>query len=171
MRSMKHLGALVVSSVTVLLLLTACENSSSPTEPPTLPPDTELQTIYSAKNSGIHTRGGEIILTEERWQEVWAAIQAGSETPGAPAPSINFSTDMLIFAAMGDEPDSCWNLTITEVRPEVAKIRVDVSETRPPLNCACPAVVIQPVHVVRVSREELPGEFNYRRTITGPGCN
>ena len=167
---MERATSLVVSCLSIVFLFAGCQNSSSPTEPPTLPPDTRLQTVIEAQNTGIPQRRGEIVLTEDRWQEVWAEIHAGSGTPGMPAPTIDFSTEMVILAAMGDEPDSCWKIQITDARSEVVKISVSVAETRPPLSCACPAVVIQPVHVVRAPREELPGEFSFRRSVIGAGC-
>lgn len=166
---MKPRGIAFLLSVP-LLFLVACSEGGSSTEPGPLILPT-FQSVFKAKTSGVHMRGGEVILTQERWEEVWAEIHAGLETPGVPAPTVDFATNMLVMAAMGDEPDSCWDLAISQVRAAVVRLEVDVAETRPPVSCTCPAEVIQPVHVVLVARADLPAEFDFRRSFVGVGCN
>ena len=155
---------------TIILGLNGCSESSSPTDPgPIILPS--FQTVFKATNTGVHERRGEVILSQERWEEVWSEIHAGQQTPGVPAPTIDFGTNMLVMASMGDEPDGCWDIGITEVRAVVVRLEVAVAETRPPLSCTCPAVVVQPVHVVQVERADLPAQFRFVRSILGVGCN
>lgn len=140
--------------------------SESPTEPRHL----AFETVYAYQYSGIKAKRGEVISSMERWSAVWNEIHA-SHSPQPPLPQIDFGTDTVVLATMGENPDACWTVAIESVELRGRRLQVTVKEKRGQLSCACLTVTVQPVHVVRISRIASSGEFTFRRVIEGPGCN
>ena len=155
---------LLVIALTILLFGWGCNGTRTPTEPVVRP--VSFETVYRSRTSGIHARRGELIFTADRWAAVWSEIHAGQD-PVPPVPTVDFSTAMVVLAASGDQPDGCWNVQIANVTPNVVRVSVDVAQTHPPVGCSCPTVVVQPVHAVRATKLEAPGQFNFFQSITG----
>jgi len=150
-------------ALSVSLFALGCNEGSSPTEPIVTPPT--VTSVYKSQSSGIHAQRGELIFDNERWAAVWAEIHDGGTAPSLPA--VDFSTDMIVLAALGDQPDGCWQLQISSVRPEVVRVVVNATATHPPAGCGCPTTISNPVHVVRTTKLEAEGQFTFSRTITG----
>lgn len=161
MKSANALGAIFA------LPLLAC--SESPTEPRQREP-VAFATVYASTSSGVDARRGELITDSGRWSAVWNEIHRRS-SPLPSLPSVDFGSEMVLFAAMGQEPDACWSLGIEGVEATGDRsLQVSVAETRRPMSCACTAVVVNPVHAVRLSRRDRRASFRFDRRVLGGIC-
>jgi hypothetical protein len=141
----------------MMATLAALGCRDSPTEPKGEP--IGFQSLYASQYSGMETRRGEIIRDAGRWSAAWAEVHRGT-SPQPPLPAVDLHSEMVILAAAGPRADSCWDLAIDSVRSGSAGIAVSAEEIRR-TGCACLAVIVQPVHVVRAPRIEGPGFFDF----------
>lgn len=141
--------------------------SESPTEPRQREP-VAFVTVYVSSFSGVDAGRGELITDSGRWSAVWNEIHRRS-SPLPPLPSVDFGSEMILFAAMGAEPDACWSTGIKAVEAAGERsLEVSVTETRFPTSCACPAVVVNPVHAILLQRLDRRASFRFsRRTLSG----
>lgn len=144
------------SIVAVMILLAACSGESNPTGTDGPVPTTQ---VYKAKTSGVAGRRGEVISRQSRWAEVWDEITAGM-TPKPALPAVDFEKEILIVGAIG-EVDSCTDARIESVNRVAGALAISILEERRP-NCACPAIVARPVHVVAVPRAATGATFTFR---------
>lgn len=142
--------------VAVMILLAACNGESNPTGTDGPVPTTQ---VYKAKTSGLSGRRGEVISRQSRWAEVWDEITAGM-TPKPALPAVDFENALLIVGAIGDS-DACTDARIESVTRVSGELQVSILEERRP-NCACPAIVARPVHVVSVPRAATGAAFSFR---------
>jgi len=142
--------------VAVMILLAACKGESNPTGTDGFVP-TVL--VYKSKYSGIAGRRAEIISRQTPWSEAWDQITAGM-TPKPPLPTVDFDQSILIFVAGGELSDSCGDVRIDSVNRIGGALEVSIIEERRP-TCACPAVVVRPVHIVSVPRAATGASFTF----------
>jgi hypothetical protein len=150
----------------LILLAAACGGESSPTGPdgPVL-----LTQVYKDASSGLKAQGAEIVSREERWAEVWDQIVAG-RSPKPAIPNVDFNQRILIVAALGETADSCKSVEVESVTRRDGALDIVLAEVRPPANCSCPPVVVQPVHVVSVTRAATDATFTWHNVTRG-SCN
>ena len=143
--------------VAALILLAGCSSESSPTG--TNGPVPTIQ-VYKSKTSAIPGRRAEIVSRQSRWVEVWDEITA-NVSPKPAIPVVDFDNVILIFAAGGELAHSCSDIRIESVTRTDGALAVSILEERRP-TCACPAIVIRPVHVVSVPRAATNATFEFR---------
>lgn len=162
---MKAAGGLI--AVVFAASLLSCLGS------PTEPRGHELlaiETVLISQRSGIGTRRAELITDSGRWNAVWSEIHRDSSGL-PPIPSVDFGSEMLILAALGQEPDSCWSIQIRSVRATGERLlEVLVVEGRSPPSCACATVIVNPVHVVRLRRSDRRPSFLFDQRVLGKTC-
>ncbi|MFL6247152.1 MAG: hypothetical protein ACJ74H_14060 [Thermoanaerobaculia bacterium] len=140
-----------------MILLTACSGESNPTGTDGPVPTTQ---VYKSKTSGLTGRRGEVISSQSRWVEVWDQITAGM-SPKPALPAVDFDNALLIVGAIG-EVGSCSDGRIESVTRVAGALEVSIVEERRPSTCACPAIVVRPVHVVSVPRAATGASFEFR---------
>jgi hypothetical protein len=143
--------------IAALILLAGCSNESSPTG--TNGPVPTIQ-VYKSKTSAIPGRRAEIVSRQSRWVEVWDEITA-NVSPKPAIPVVDFDNVILIFAAGGELAHSCSDIRIESVTRTDGALAVSILEERRP-TCACPAIVIRPVHIVSVPRAATNATFEFR---------
>ncbi|HYC62852.1 MAG TPA: hypothetical protein VEK79_25150 [Thermoanaerobaculia bacterium] len=141
------------------LVIVGCQGESSPTGTDGV---VAFTNVYKAQVSGVASRRGEVISQASRWAEIWTSIASG------PPPSVNLDESLLIFVAGGDL-SSCSDFKVNTVRRVSGELRIDVVEERRTANCACPAIVARPVHVVSVPRAATGAAFEFR-IVNVSGC-
>lgn len=153
----------LIAFAVFMLFIAGCSGESSPTGTNGAVPFT---TVYKAQVSGVASRRGEVISQAGRWTEVWAQIAAG-QSPAPAMPSVNFENSLLIFVA-GGELSSCSDFKVNTVNRVDGELQIDVVEERRN-NCACPAIVARPVHVVSIPRAATGAAFEFR-IVNVSGC-
>jgi hypothetical protein len=157
------------SALGAIFALPLLSCSESPTEPRQREP-VAFATVYVSPFSGVETRRGELITDSGRWSAVWNEIHRRS-SPLPPLPSVDFGSEMVLFAALGTEPDACWSTGIEVVEAAGERsLEVSVAETRAPPSCACLAVVVNPVHAVRLQRLDRRASFRFDRRVLSGTC-
>lgn len=125
--------------------------------------------IVRQKQSGITGRRAEVITRETRWVQVWEEITS-RQSPKPALPSVNWESQVLILAALGETGDACKDVEIERVERTSGALVVSILDKNPAPNCnPCPPVTAQPVHVVAVPRAAAGATYNWRLfTITCP---
>jgi hypothetical protein len=92
------------------------------------------------------------------WQDFWAEHQ-----PGTSPPIVDFDRYVVVAVISGIRPDGCYGIEITQITGNgLASSECDLERTihmRERVPCpheACPDVVTNPYHFVKVCREFLP---------------
>lgn len=146
------------ASLLVAALLAGCEGDII------VDPDDEgpvrFETLYQSQFSDIDDSGEEIVRSSSEWTRVWNAIGADRSRP-----SVNFDRDMVAVVAMGERPDSCYDIEIRDIEVDFGVVEIDVDLIEPGPNCACSDVIVQPVHAVVLDRISAPVDFNYDRVV------
>jgi hypothetical protein len=101
--------------------------------------------------SGITQPADQLITNEAQWARVWSAIYS-TRTPAPARPEINFARESLVLSALGTSPGI--NNLIEGVRIFERGIVVRVVMERYSERCLVLTAVGQPVHVVRIPRQE-----------------
>lgn len=126
--------------------------TDSPTDAGNL--SVEFETILQAPDSGLTNEGQQVVRNQTDWARVWGDLHAHA-SPAPPLPDIDFGRDIIVVTAMGERPDSCYNIEVAEVIVRGGRVSIRVVQTTT-VGCACATVITHPVHVIRV-RLVLPG--------------
>lgn len=119
--------------------------------------------------SGLVEPAQAVIRSDAEWTALWGAIHA-PVTPAPPAPAIDFSTDMVLLAALGQRLTGATYSLIIERVFEAADGAVDVviRENRLGDDCVVAAVVTTPVDLALVPRRE--GVVRFWRRVAVNDC-
>ena len=90
-----------------------------------------IETLVTTKQSEITAQRDELISDSGRWAAFW--IEAGFTD--RPLPSVDFSREMVIVAALGTQADSCKSIAVASVTSDAARIVIHVEEQRLPASC------------------------------------
>jgi uncharacterized membrane protein len=107
-----------------------------------------LATVARGEDSRIAEARRAVVRTTEEWTALWAA-HAG---PGAPAPSIDFSSSMVAAAFAGAKPAAGYAIEITSAVEEGEGVRLCVEERSPARGMATAQILTSPYHVVSLPR-------------------
>ena len=114
-----------------------------------------------AQYSGIRDSQRVVIRDREAWRRYWSEIHRPFIPSPAP-PEVDFSREIIVLAAMGTRPSGGFVIRIDSASVDAAGMLVRVTQVVPGKGCAVPAVVTQPVDLVRVSATQLPVSFAER---------
>jgi hypothetical protein len=118
--------------------------------------------IVRQKQSGITARRAEVIARETRWVQVWDEITS-RQSPKPPLPTVNWDTQLLVLAALGESGDACKDVEIERIDRTDGALVVSILDKSPGANCnPCPPVTVQPVHVVAVPRAAASATYSWR---------
>lgn len=133
----------------LVLAMVGCD-SDSPTDPVPDGP-LEIQPLAKVSQSGYAAAQRTVLRSTGEWADAWQRLHEGLQ-PVPPRPNVDFNRSFVVLAAAGTRPDGCYSIEITRVRPSIEGQPVfDVVESKPGPDCACPAVITRPAHVVRVT--------------------
>jgi hypothetical protein len=153
----------------LLSTLAAC-SSSSTTGPKVIydgggiesPGAVVLHTAYSGFSAPEHFT----VRDSSHWANVWATAFA-FQAPIPPLPAIDFTSEMVVGAALGVRPTGGYDVTIERVMVESDEATVIVAETVAGNGCGTTQAVTEPVMLVKVATIEGPVRFQQRtRTRT-----
>jgi len=108
---------------------------------------------------GYHLPDRIVVRSPEHWNEVWSVMWSGHSSP-PPPPTVDFDQEMLIVAAMGQTPNLLYGISIQFAFDDAGSVTVRVhSESVCLPDGGIPAVVANPMDVVRVPRRDGPVRF------------
>ncbi|MDH3402220.1 MAG: protease complex subunit PrcB family protein [Acidobacteriota bacterium] len=148
MRDPRKLRRPTLLALAAILLIPACDGKS-PTAP-TLPEgDVPWETLFQSQESGITEFRRDVIRVQSGLEALWNELGTRSELP-----IVDFNVDMVLVAASGEQPNSCYDIEVTAARSDGTDLTVTVTERTPTTICVCPPVVVQPVEVIKVPRAD-----------------
>ncbi|HEY5677241.1 MAG TPA: protease complex subunit PrcB family protein [Myxococcales bacterium] len=106
----------------------------------------------SLTHSGIHTAVRQVIRDAATWQSVWSEIFS-DVSPQPPLPAVDFSTDMVVLAAQGDQKTGGFGIFIDGAFTTLdGAMIVAVTSASPGPGCFNPQQVTQPVDAAAVAK-------------------
>ena len=118
-------------------------------------------------NSGIVKRLRIVIRDRDAWVELWKQLSS-KQFPQPPLPEIDFSREMLIVVAMGEQGTGGFSISVDGVYEKNNKIEVIVKSFRPGKKCMLTQALTQPVDVVRLKKSDYSVVF--RETSETKNC-
>jgi len=109
-----------------------------------------------------------VVRDSQAWSALWAQIVA-NHSPTPPVPSIDFSREMLIVAAMGTRNTGGYSIKVESVSGSSTELVATVTATSPGRSCMTTQALTAPVDIVRVPRSELPVRFVEQRSVNECG--
>jgi protease stability complex PrcB-like protein len=155
--------------ITGVLTLVGCNSASKQEVPPVESQAVEVRQFAELAgfqyNSGIDTAERRAIRDARAWTDLWARITANA-SPSVPAPPVDFTKDMVLFASLGTRGSGGYSIAIDKVVESNGKLEVIVRETSPGPNCAATMAITAPVTAVRIPRRDIEPVFSVRSDTT-----
>lgn len=156
---MRHLSVRALVALAAASLLAASPALAQP-----MSQDLRIVEMHAETYSGIDTPQTRVITSMTDYR----AFFANTNVQLQPQPRIDFSTEDMLIACMGEKPSSGYGIKITRVELMTGGFTgghafVDVTETTPTPGGIGLTVMTQPVHVVRVPKGAIAYHF---RTVS-----
>jgi hypothetical protein len=137
---------------------------SSPTRADSAGPagEVEIRRIGSWISSGIKGSRRLVIRDPTTWSQFWSELGAGVQ------PQVDFSRDLVIAVASGEQSSGGHDIRIQQVTREGGELRIEVLETSASPECMTTAGLTQPVDVVMVPTAGVTGWSFVDREATRP---
>ncbi len=131
----------------------------APIEFPPLPP-VMWDDIDQGTQSGYHDELIGLIEDETAWTAFWEE-HASNLLPPPPKPAIDFESKMVAVVMLGEKPNSCYDVKITDVDYSVENcgIMVYYDEYVPTPEAVCFDVINYPFHIIQLNKTSLPVGF------------
>jgi hypothetical protein len=118
-----------------------------------------------SRYSGIADSQRVVIRDTTAWRRYWSVIHRPF-IPAPAVPQVDFTREMVVLAALGARPSGGFGIRIDAAIADSTQVLVQVTRIIPGRGCALPAVVTQPVDLVRVPATQLPIAFREREERT-----
>ncbi len=151
----------ILGTVAAIMALVGACSSGAPTpgadtpEPAVTRIDSTAVVLSSGHGLGDPTRA--VIRDSTAWEAFWTQAHALME-PTPPTPAVDFTSSMLLVAALGTRSSGGHQVTIDSVA-RGATLRVFVTAVTPGPDCMTTMAITWPVQVVRVPRFDGSVEF------------
>jgi hypothetical protein len=157
----------VVSACGLLLLASAaCTQPLRPTTTGPLPLTRfRADAVAYSAFSGYGAATTLVVRDRDTWQATWNQIH-GPLSPIPPLPVIDFSTEMVVVAALGGKPSSGYDIVLTGASEADGMITVDVVTNSPGPNCVTLTVVTAPLDLARMPRRDATVLFHLTPVVT-----
>ena len=158
--------AALLLPVVALSLSSACATRPAVISSPAIPDgamsvpirrDDKAVSLFQG-NSGMMDSARLVLRNEEEWRRTWAQL-AGHVSPAPEPPSVDFTNEMVMVAAMGSRPTAGYMIRIARVGRSSGVTYVDVVSDTPGMRCKEAQRVTAPADVVVVQRIDEPVAF------------
>ncbi|MBI4539240.1 MAG: protease complex subunit PrcB family protein [Gemmatimonadetes bacterium] len=163
-------NATLALSLVLFVLALPVNGCGGTQEPPTgIPPGADLVPIqqlpsFPRQYSAIEEPRRTVIRDETTWATFWAEIE-GLQTPKTDPPPVDFTTQLVLAAAMGTRSTGGHTITIERVYRTSDRIFVEVREVAPGRACIVTMALTQPVDAALAPKSELPVSFVERKEV------
>ena len=127
-----------------------------------------ITTILASTRYRVSTALRAVLRTPAELERYWQDVRSADGTPAPSLPSIDFSREMVIVAALGFQPGAGAQITVTRVRDWNATLEVTLRITVPPKGCDGWPMVEYPMTMVRVPISRSTPVFHDR--LIQPRC-
>lgn len=121
-------------------------------------PYTSLDHVFKSAGSRLPTGVRLVIMDSTDYNQIWSRLLGYDDR--TVRPKVDFTREMLLVAAMGEQPCLGYGINIDTVyRDQERRLYAVVRERRRGARCGCLSQVISPVDIIRVPRTERPVSF------------
>jgi len=124
-----------------------------------------IRRVGQWSTSGITTPERLVIRDDSAYAKFWASLGDASSRP-----SVDFTHDIVIVAAAGQQPTGGHSIAVERVTRVGAGLAVEVAETVPSKGCMTTQALTQPVDVVVVAAADVRTWSFADRSVAGGGC-
>jgi hypothetical protein len=117
--------------------------------------------------SGVAERKRSVIRDQSAWDALWRQASA-DHLPARPTPSVDFSREMVIVAAMGTKSSGGYSIHIDSVSERNHRLHVAVREVSPGKDCMTTMALTAPAIAVVVPRRD--GDVVFVESSTTQDC-
>jgi PrcB C-terminal len=158
--------------VALAMVAVACSSSEISTSPPgvaipvvRLRSDPYSFTFYS----GMTVPARLVVRDAVTWQAVWAQVYRGM-SPVPPTPSIDFSQEMVIVAALGTYGSGGYGILVDGAsEADAGGAAIAIRSNSPGPSCVVTLAFTQPVDIARMPRRDGAVTFVERSSVTNCG--
>lgn len=161
-------GVRRLSRTPVFVCAVIVSTCAQPSGPDPVEGEIPTERLASEWTSGFEEADRRVIHNPIEWAIVWAKIYE-NRSPKPPLPSINFSKEQVIVAALGSQPSSGYSISITGATRTVGSITVRVERRSPGSGCGGLTVITHPVDVVKMPRTVGPVVFEETAIVRNCG--
>jgi hypothetical protein len=112
-----------------------------------------------AITSGYETPATLVIRDSTAWAAAWATLH-GEADPHPALPTLDFTTDMLVLVAIGQQPNGGHGVFITSASYDsTGAVVVRADHRMPGSTCMTTMELVQPVDIAKVPRSEVEVRF------------
>ena len=106
-----------------------------------------------AGSSGIKEKLQLVIRDQSAWRDIWKVInETKLQLPSLP--EIDFSREMIVVVGLGQRTSGGYSILVDRAYEVGDQLQIEVVSRSPGRTCLVPAVMTQPVDVVRLPRME-----------------
>jgi hypothetical protein len=116
-----------------------------------------FRTLVMDGHTGVAQQRDVLVRDQAAFDKLWAE-HVSDRTPKPAAPPVDFATKMVVGVFAGNVA-TCGNMGVVGVRSQDGKMIVDIERRTPSPAIACPAVILTPMQLVVVDRNDAPAEF------------
>jgi hypothetical protein len=110
-------------------------------------PNAAMRTIARGSQSNIDAPRQSVVRTQGEWEALWRAHDYDK-----PAPTVDFSKEMVVAVFMGSRPTGGYGVEITSVAERNGALVVSYRERSPSPGAIAAQVLTFPFHIVAVPR-------------------
>lgn len=121
-------------------------------------PRVPFETITAGEKSGIRSQEELVITDQGQWEALWQQHMSYNRNP-LPVPHVYF-TEELVVAVLGGTKSEGYMLRITGIERREGQLMIYYILIGPSCTkCVLPTGMVQPFHIVKLERQELPVVF------------
>jgi hypothetical protein len=115
-------------------------------------------------NSGLADSARIVVQDANTWASTWTALW-GRHSPEPALPSIDFSQEMLVVAALGTRSSGGYSIYVDSAYQRTDHIEVVIRKVSPGKRCIVPAALTEPVDIARLPRSSQPVRYRERSVV------
>jgi hypothetical protein len=115
---------------------------------------TPVTSVAQGANSGIDDTREVVVRSRTEWDALWKS-HAGAQ----PAPSVDFSQELVAGVFLGTRPTGGFRVDITGYRPDGSALIIEYVERVPAPDGIVTQVLTSPFHIVKLPRFDGPVRF------------
>lgn len=117
-----------------------------------------IRNLAKGAFSGLGEATEKVVQDKLAWEKLWAEHRANIKGD-LKVPEIDFSKEMVVFAAMGRQRTGGYAIEITSIRPANDRLQISIKRKTPPPGAMVTQALTAPFHIVAVPKSALKPEF------------